>query len=257
MRQLKLYQQEGFADEKVFHGFFTRKGGVSEGVYQGLNVGFGSDDDKETVARNRALIAQELGVDSDNLLTVYQEHGSTCLKITEPHDNLNAPKADAMVTDRPGLALGVMTADCAPVLFYAPGVIGAAHAGWKGALGGVLDATVQAMEELGAGRGDIQAVIGPCIGKASYEVSVDFVEPFMDEDEENERFFGPGAKEDHPLFDLAGYCAFKLSKAGLRQIYIQDRDTYMLEDEFFSYRRTTHAGERDYGRQLSCIAIRL
>ncbi len=259
---VKAYVQEGFATHAdVSHGFFTRLGGVSAGVYESLNMGFGSDDAQENVWENRRRVGDVLGVGVKSVLTVYQEHGATCLSVTQAHDALNAPKADAMVTDQAGFALGVLTADCAPVLFYGVGeggkpVIGAAHAGWRGALGSMLASTVAQMEALGAQRRSIQACIGPCIGKVSYEVSADFVEPFMAEDAENDRFFGAGAKEGHPLFDLAGYCAFKLSRIGLSQIFIQDMDTYALEGEFFSYRRAAHRGEVDYGRQISAIVIK-
>jgi hypothetical protein len=254
------FTQDGFAEgQGLFHGFFGRQGGVSAGLYESLNVGVGSEDARDNVIENRLRIAQAAGVASENLLSLYQEHSARCLTITMPHDVFNAPKADAYVTDQAGIGLGVLTADCAPVLFYAGGVrpvIGAAHAGWKGALGGVLGATLEAMEALGADKSTIQAVIGPCIGRASYEVSEDFTTPFIAEDEGNERFFQAGAKAGYPLFDLAGYCASKLQKAGLSQIFMMDKDTYKEEAVFFSYRRTTHRGEADYGRQMSVIALR-
>lgn len=246
----------GFECGEVFHGFFCRNGGVSAGIYESLNCGPGSDDNPAHVKQNREIVAQAAGVSPDNMITLYQVHGNTCLSITGPLDE--RPEADACVTDVPGLALGILTADCAPVLFSGRGpngpVIGAAHAGWKGALGGVLEATLEAMQKLGAQ--DIRAAIGPCIGKRSYEVSQDFMQTLLDDNVENERFFSSARKSGHFMFDLAGYCAFRLYSAGVRDVHLTDMDTYALEDRFFSYRRKTHRNEPDYGRQVSLIVIK-
>ena len=243
----------------IFHGFFGRHGGVSTGVYNSLNCGFSSDDDIGCVRKNLEIVSEVIGVRSEYILTARQLHGKKCLKVTTPWSYLRAPEVDAFVTDIPGMALGILTADCAPVLFYAENngspIIGAAHAGWRGALCGVLGATVEGMEELGAKACDIKACIGPCIDKRSYEVGAEFYEKFMDETEENERFFISARKEKHFMFDLAGYCAFKLFNAGLSRIYIKDIDTYFNEEDFFSCRRSLHRNEKDYGRQLSVITI--
>lgn len=242
------------------HGFFGRVGGVSKGVYNSLNCGPGSDDDIENVLQNRRIVADTIGAEEGNILTLYQVHGDTCLKVSEPWSVHHRPEADCMVTDAKGLALGISTADCAPVLFYAENdgkpVIGAAHAGWKGALGGALEATIRAMGEYGAKPEDICAAIGPCIDKKSYEVSEEFQDGFLKEDPANERFFSPARKPFHLMFDLAGYCAAKLSKNGLRNVFIKDIDTYFNEEDFFSYRRATHRAEKDYGRQISLIMLR-
>lgn len=245
----------------VFHGFFGRSGGVSTDVYASLNCGIGSDDDPAAVHENRKRVAAAVGVATDHLLSVYQVHGDQCVSVEGPWAAQGRPEADAMVTDVPGVALGIMTADCAPVLFYGQKsdgspVIAAAHAGWGGALKGILGATVQAMVTKGAQEGSIHAAIGPCIGQASYEVKEAFAEPFMAEDEANETFFMAGQRAGHLQFDLPGYCALKLAKAGLRRVYIKDLDTYFNEEDFYSYRRTTHREEKDYGRQLSVICIR-
>ena len=250
-----------FADEagKVAHGFFGRQGGESLGVYGDLNCGIGSDEDVEVVMRNRAIVAGAMGVVPENLLSLYQVHGDACLKVSAPWPITNRPQADAFVTDVPGIALGILTADCAPVLFCADGkkpVVGATHAGWGGAFKGVLEATVQGMEELGAAREDIRACIGPCIHKSSYEVGAEFYERFTGQDFENEKFFQSARKKDHFMFDLAGYCANRLYKAGVSRVYIKDLDTYFNEEDFFSYRRSVHRGEQDYGRQISVVALR-
>ena len=245
--------------DNVFHGFFGRQGGVSDGLYGSLNCGRGSDDDPAHVQANLDRVARQACVTPNNLLTMYQVHGHGCLYVDEPWSFDNRPQVDALVTDKAGIALGVLTADCGPVLFYgekadgAP-VIGAAHAGWKGAIGGALDATVSKMQELGADN--IKACIGPCIAQSSYEVSAEFFEPFEKENSENERFFMASKKDGHLMFDLAGYCAARLAGLGLKHVFIKDLDTYFNEEDFFSYRRTTHRKESDYGRQISVIAIK-
>lgn len=257
------HRQRGFADTEaipVSYGFFGRQGGVSTGVYSSLNCGPGSEDAPESVQKNRRIVADILGVGPSNLLSLYQLHGDSCLKVTQSWSAEDRPQADAMVTDVPGLALGILTADCAPVLFYAQSsaktVIGAAHAGWGGALKGILESTVAAMEDLGAKREAIRACIGPCIHQSSYEVSAEFHERFMVQHRENGRFFQPGQKAGRFMFDLAGYCVFRLYGAGISRVYIKDLDTYFNEEDFFSYRRATHRDEKDYGRQISAIAIK-
>ncbi len=253
---IPFLQVPGFAGEGVRHGFFGRAGGVSGGIYAGLNCGVGSSDDPAHVKANREAVAALMGVEAGNVLSLYQVHSDVCLKVKEPHKD--RPQADAQVTDVPGLAISILTADCAPVLFYGRNkkgpVIGAAHAGWKGALGGVLDSTVYAMEEYGVKAKDIKAAIGPCISKRSYEVGQDFIAPFLDEDPENERFFMSG-KAKKLMFDLPGYCAARLYNCGLSNVAITGIDTYSREQDYYSFRRTTHRKEPDYGRQISLIVI--
>ena len=241
--------------EGVAHGFLGRRGGVSTGLYAGLNVGTGSDDDVEAVATNRAL-AVEAVLPGALLLSPYQIHSADAVTVLVPYEERLRPRADAFVTDRPGFALGIVTADCAPVLFadVAAGVVGAAHAGWKGAIGGVTDSTIAAMEVLGARRERIAAAIGPTIARASYEVDDGFVRRFEDADPANERFFAPG-KPGHHQFDLEAYVVARLAAAGLTRIEAMGLDTYPHADRFFSFRRATHAGEAGYGRQISIIGI--
>ncbi|WP_343716610.1 peptidoglycan editing factor PgeF [Inquilinus sp.] len=238
------------------YGFFPRTGGVSEGIFASRNCGFGSGDRRDAVAENRDRCRRELGP-AEALLTVHQVHSPDVATVTAPWTPETAPRADAMVTDRPGLALGILTADCAPILFAdaEAGVVGAAHAGWKGALGGVTDATVAAMRALGAVPERIAAVIGPCIGPDSYEVGPEFRDRFLAEDPDSAGFFripGAGAR---PHFDLPGYVAARLRRAGLRQVTVTGLDTLADENRFFSYRRTTLRKEPDYGRQISAILL--
>ncbi len=236
----------------VRHGFLGRRGGVSGGLHAGLNVGFGSDDDAATVAANRerALAAVAPGC---VLQTPYQVHSADCITVTAPL--AERPRGDALATDRPGLAIGIITADCAPVLLAdtAAGVVGAAHAGWKGALAGVTDATIAAMEALGARRDRIAATVGPCIARASYEVDDAFRRRFEKADAANERFFAD-ARAGHAQFDLEGYVAHRLAAAGVTRVETLGLDTYADEARFFSFRRATHRGEPDYGRQIAIIA---
>lgn len=237
------------------HGFLGRRGGVSEGLLAGLNVGLGSDDDRQAIAENRRR-AVEAVAPGARLVTLHQVHSAQAVTVTSPWPDDARPHADAVVTDRPGLLLGLLTADCAPVLFADPnaGVIGAAHAGWKGAFGGVLQATIEAMERLGAKRSRIAAAIGPCIARASYEVDHGFRRRFADADPENERFFADG-RPGHAWFDLEGFNAAALAAAGIGRVEAMGLDTYSAPDRFFSFRRATHRGEADYGRQLSAIAL--
>ncbi|MDY7524429.1 peptidoglycan editing factor PgeF [Sphingomonas sp. 10B4] len=239
----------------VAHGFLGRVGGVSGGVHAGLNVGIGSDDDAAAVAENRAR-ATEAVVPGATLVTLYQIHSAECVTVRGSSDEALRPRADALVTDRPGLALGILTADCAPVLLAdrAAGVVGAAHAGWKGALGGVTDTTILAMEALGAKRERIAAAIGPCIARASYEVDAAFAQRFEADDPANERFFAEG-RAGHFQFDLEAYVAHRLAAAGVMRVAMLGLDTYADEARFFSYRRATHRGEPDYGRQISIIGL--
>lgn len=254
------YSQEGFVDgAAVFHGFFSRRGGVSKDVYASLNCGAGSDDEPEHVKQNRAIVAEIVGCAPDHLLSLYQIHSPRCMRVEKPW-GAERPEADAMATDKAGIALGILTADCGPVLFSGQkadgsAVVAAAHAGWGGALKGVLESSIRAMEDLGAEKGSIRAVVGPCISRESYEVGEEFVDPFLKEDEESERFFMAGQRAGHLMFDLPGYCAFRLARAGLKKVFIKDLDTYFNEEDFFSYRRKTHRKEKDYGRQISVIMI--
>ena len=236
------------------HGFLGRSGGLSSGLFESLNVGLGSTDDGQAVAGNRAR-ATALVAPGAALVTLYQVHGAEVVEAGAWPES-ERPRADALVTDRPGLALGILTADCAPVLFEdaGAGVIGAAHAGWRGAFAGVLAATVAAMERLGARRERITAAVGPCIGRKSYEVDEAFRRRFETADAENAAFFGVG-RAGHGLFGLEGYCLARLAQAGIRRAEGLGADTMADPGRFFSYRRSTLAGDPDYGRQLSLIAL--
>lgn len=239
----------------VRHGFFTRRGGVSDGIYGSLNVGLGSSDSRERVLENRRRVAVSMGVPGENLCTVYQCHSPDVITVDAPIDGQEF-KADAMVTAVPGMALGVLTADCGPVLF-ADGnarVIGAAHAGWKGALYGVLENTIAAMERLGARRENIVAVLGPSISQTNYEVGPEFVERLTMENASNGAYLQPSDRRGHALFDLNSYTISRLERAGVTATCL-GRCTYAEEDLFFSYRRTTHRKEPDYGRQISAIVL--
>jgi purine-nucleoside/S-methyl-5'-thioadenosine phosphorylase / adenosine deaminase len=237
------------------HGFLGRRGGMSVGETAGLNVGYGSNDDREAIAGNRRLAVAALLPDAD-LATVHQVHSAEVMIAEEPWPQDRRPRADAMVTDTPNLLLGILTADCAPVLFadHEAVVVGAAHAGWRGALAGVTDATIEAMERLGARREHIHAAVGPCIAQPSYEVDDAFRARFVDADADNERFFVTGSA-GKPQFDLEAYVVHRLIAAGIDEVEALNLDTYADPDRFFSFRRATHQGEADYGRQLSAIAI--
>ena len=239
------------------HLFFTSKGGVSTGIYSSLNCGPGSDDELENVINNRARAMAALGLEPEALLTVHQYHSPDVVHVTEPWTLENLPKADGMVTTETGIALGVLAADCAPVLFADKdgGVIGACHSGWKGALGGVIDSTVSLMVDLGARHDRIAAAVGPCIGQKSYEVGAEFRSSFMESGIGNSRFFIEGKNEGKFHFDLGGYVRYRLEEAGVQSIDVLGLDTYTDPDRFFSYRRTTHKNEPDYGRQLSAIVL--
>jgi len=241
----------------IRHAFFTREGGVSQGIYASLNGGIGSNDDRAQVAENRARMAAALGVAREALLTAYQIHSANVVVAETPWTHEARPRADAIVTGVPGLAIGVSTADCGPVLLADADarVIGAAHAGWRGALAGVTDAAIAAMERLGARRARIVAALGPMIRQPNYEVGADLVERFRAADPTNARFFRPAARPGHALFDLPGYVAARLAAAGIAHIEDLAACTYADPARFYSFRRTTHLGEPDYGRHVSAIAL--
>ena len=236
------------------HGFFTRRGGASSGVFSGLNCGAGSSDQSDMVAINRARVADAMTVGHDHLVSVHQVHSTDVVTLAEPLTE--KPRADAMVTATPGLALSVLTADCQPVLFHDPQarIIGAAHAGWRGALDGILEATVNAMEDLGAKRANISAVIGPCISQKAYEVGPEFLDEFLVDDHDNARFFGNG-KGDRMLFDLPAFGLHRLRRLGVGHAEWTRHCTYTDPERFFSYRRSVHAKEADYGRLIAAISL--
>lgn len=241
----------------ILHGFFTREGGHSSGIYAGLNVGIGSNDDRETVLRNRSLVAEHLGVNSENLLTTYQVHSPDVICVTRPWSGEERPEVDGMVTKEPGIALGALSADCGPVLFCdaKAGVIGSAHAGWKGATSGVLDNTIIEMEKLGAKRETIQAVLGPTISASNYEVGPEFVQMLQELDSSNGSYLSESKNPGHAMFDLPAYIVDRLQKNGIQAEWT-GQCTYQDEARFYSYRRKTHRGEPDYGRQISAISIK-
>ena len=252
-----ILHAEPLSDAGVRHGFFTREGGVSGGVFASLNCGLGSADDPARIGENRARAMARLDLDGAALVTAYQCHSADCVTVTAPWGRGAAPRADALATSRPGVALGILTADCAPVLFADAhaGVIGAAHAGWRGALGGVLEAAVTAMATLGAARERTVAAVGPCIGPGSYEVGPEFFGAFRKADEANTALFAPSERDGHYMFDLPRYVARRLSRLGLAGVARLAHDTCADADRFFSYRRACHRGERDHGRLLSAIAL--
>lgn len=239
------------------HAFFTREGGVSGGVFASLNCGFGSGDDAGAVARNRAIAAARLDLAADRLVTCRQTHSADIVAVERTWTAAEAPRADGMVSRMPGIALGILSADCAPVLFLDPlaQVVGAAHAGWRGALGGVIEATVAKMVALGAGRDRICAGIGPSIGGVSYEVGPEFPPRFTAEDPASGAFFMPALRPGHFMFDLPGYVAHRLARAGIATIECAGNDTASEPERFFSYRRASRTGERNYGRGLSAITL--
>jgi polyphenol oxidase len=241
----------------IRHAFFTREGGVSEGMFTSLNCGFGSGDDPHNVARNRSIAMDRMGLAEDRLVTCYQVHSAKVLKVETPWRREDSPRADGMVTTVPGIALGVLAADCAPILFADPraGVIGAAHGGWRGALDGVAEATVAAMVAEGACTNHIRAAIGPCIGQESYEVGPEFPPRFAEIDAGSGAFFVPAVRAGHFRFDLSGYILHRLERLGLASIERAPHDTVADPGRFFSYRRACLAGERDYGRLLAAIVL--
>lgn len=241
------------------HGFFTRQGGVSRGVYASLNAGPGSQDEQDAIAENRRRLAEWFGQPADHLLTLNQCHSARCITVDSPYAAEDTPQADALVTNVPGLILGVLTADCVPVLLHDPvaGVIGAAHAGWKGALSGIIEETLTAMNALGAKPGSTRAAAGPSIAQDSYEVDGEFREQFLEQSTENRAYFlpSPDKPQSHFLFNNKAYVADRLRQCGVLQLEIMAHDTYALGEQFFSFRRATHQGQSDYGRQLSAIML--
>lgn len=242
---------------RIRHAFFTRSGGVSQGVYSSLNGGVGSSDAPDKVAENRARMATVLGVAPEHLLTPFQIHSPDVVVADAPWTRASRPRADAVVTRIPRLAIGVSTADCGPLLLAdsEAGVVGAAHAGWRGALTGVIEATVAAMEELGAERSRIVAALGPTIRQANYEVGAEFVERFLAADVDNARFFSASDKTGHSMFDLTGYIADRIQRAGVVNFEDLGLCTYAEPDRFYSFRRSTHLSEPDYGRHINAIAL--
>lgn len=253
-----MKQADALLAPHVAHGFFGRQGGVSGGIYTSLNVGLGSGDDRALVLRNRQTVAEALGGKLENLTTAHQVHSAIAVVVTAPWDENNRPKVDGLVTNKPGIILGTLTADCGPVLFSDPkaGVIGAAHAGWKGALAGVTDATVLQMEGLGATRKNITAVLGPTISAAAYEVGAEFRERFLEAAVSHQQYFAQSVNVDHYMFDLPRYLTDRMKAFGIGTVQDLGLCTYSAPPDYFSYRRTTHAGEKDYGRQIAAISLR-
>lgn len=252
---------DSFASDHILHGFFGRKGGVSTGVFDSLNCSLKSNDDPAALMENRTRIAANMNVDISHLMTAYQIHSPDCAFVDAPYALDDRPRADALVTTVPGIALGVVTADCGPVLFHgctrtgAP-IIGAAHAGWGGALKGVLESTVATMCDHGAELASIRAAVGPCITRSSYEVSVGFEEPFLARDPDDDIFFHGTAKPDKLMFDLPGYIARRLASCGVKNVILSDIDTVAGVDDYFSYRRACLQGQKTaYGLQMSAISI--
>ena len=245
-------------NREMRHAFFTREGGVSGGLFESLNCGFGSGDAVERVARNRAIAMKRLGFSADRLVTCYQTHSTTVVTVKKPWPRDAAPRADGLVTCSSGVALGILTADCAPVLFEdaVARVIGAAHGGWRGAIGGIVEATLDRMEALGAKRSRIRAGVGPCIAQTSYEVGPEFRQQFLAHDPASAAYLAPALRSDHYMFDLSRYIERRLARAGVATIERAAHDTVAENTQFFSYRRACLRGEPVYGRALSAIALR-
>lgn len=241
----------------IRHAFFTRRGGVSGGLFESLNCGFGSGDGADNVIRNRAIAMEQLGVEADRLLTCYQIHGTSVVTVEKAWSRETAPQADGMVTRVPGIALGILTADCAPILFHDPvaRAIGAAHGGWRGALAGIVEATVERMEAIGAERTRICVAIGPCIAATSYEVGPEFRLRFVASDSAAALYFSPAPRTGHFMFDLAGYLEHRFARAGIAAVQRASHDTVVEEETFFSYRRACLRAEVHYGRGLSAIVL--
>lgn len=250
-----MIEVEALRSRHVAHGFFGRQGGISTGIFTSLNCGLGSGDERASVIQNRSIVADRLGGTEDRLVTAHQVHSAEAVIISTPMSHDERPKLDGLVTNVPGIILGTLTADCGPVLFadHEAGVVAAAHAGWKGALGGVTDATVAKMEELGAKRERIVAALGPTISQQAYEVGPEFIANFP---EEAKSFFKPSTRPGHHMFDLPGYLTRRMREFGLGTVVNTGLCTYSEEDAYFSYRRATHRGERDYGRQIAAISLR-
>ena len=253
-----MIQIDELKSSRVAHGFFGRQGGYSKGIFATLNCGLGSADDRPTVLRNREVVAKALGGSEPQIVTTFQVHSAEAIIVTKPWKHDERPKVDGMVTNVPGLILGTLTADCGPVLFAdrRAGVIGCAHAGWKGALTGITDATVVKMEELGAKRDNIVAVLGPTISKTAYEVGPEFFQRFIDVSSRNKIYFTESVRRGHYMFDLPAYLTDRMKAFGIGMVIDSALCTYTREEEYFSYRRATHAQEKDYGRQIAAIALR-
>lgn len=253
-----LLKVPNLSSASVSHGFFTREGGVSQDIYASLNCGHGTKDQREYVNKNRAAVARELGTAAGNLLSLHQVHGVHVITVTESWNVNNRPQGDGMVTTKPGIALGILTADCVPILLAdkKKNIIGAAHAGWRGALAGIAEATVNAMESLGAKRETIAAAIGPAIAQSSYEVDSTFHAAWLHKSPDNQKYFIPAKSTGKFLFDLKRAVYDTLLNYGVTDINLLENDTYLEEDRFFSYRRAVHAHEADYGRQISAIMLR-
>jgi len=253
----EFLEAEGLRGSGLAHGFFTRRGGVSQGVYASLNGGVGSRDDPAAVRDNRARMAAALGIDAERLLIPYQVHSPDAVVVAAPWTPDARPRCDALVTATPGIGLGVTGADCGVLLFAAPaaGVIGAAHAGWRGALAGVIEAAVAAMEGLGARAADIVAALGPTIAQQSYEVGPEFVAAFAQAEPGAGRFFEPSSNPGRSMFDLPGFIAMRVARSGVERFQDLGLDTYADETRFFSYRRAVHRREADYGRLVAAIAL--
>ncbi len=252
-----MIEAEQLKLEGVAHGFFTRGGGHSTGIFASLNCGFGSGDDTDLVKLNRDVVARALGIAEGHVVSAHQVHSADVVEVTEVWPLEGRPKVDGLVCRTKGIGLGVLTADCGPVLFAdaAAGVIGCCHAGWKGAVGGVTDATVIAMEKLGARRDNIIAVLGPTISQAAYEVGPEFPKPFLAQSSAHGSFFVPSVKAGHFMFDLPGYLRQRMKGLGLKAVDDLALCTYSDEARFYSYRRATHRSEADYGRLISAIAL--
>ena len=256
---MRRLQSEVLSEARnVSHGFYGREGGVSDGLFASLNCGYGSNDEREHVRENRSRVALDLAVAEDRLLTVYQIHSSEAVIVSSPWAREDAPKADGMATNIKGIALGVLAADCAPVLFSdsVAGVVGCAHAGWQGAFKGIVEAVVMKMEELGSSRSNIVGCVGPCISQANYEVGPEFFDRFVDASEDFSKFFVRSGKQDHHMFDLPAFVSFRLGEARIRQREVLPFCTYAREGNYFSFRRATHGKESGYGRNLSAIMLR-
>ncbi len=256
MNTPKPIKSDKLHSDTITHGFFTRIGGASHGIYAGLNVGLGSDDTRETVLENRHRVAENMGVSDENLMMVYQIHSSDVANADKPWKMEDRPKLDAMVSSNPEIAIGVMTADCGPVLFSDAknGIVGAAHAGWKGATGGILENTISSMEAIGAERKNIVAVLGPTISQKHYEVGPEFVDNLLTLNSNNDAYLIASRKDHHAMFNLPSYIVDRLKADGVKASWTDDC-TYADEEQFFSYRRKTHRNEADYGRQISVIKV--
>ncbi|HCK84735.1 MAG TPA: peptidoglycan editing factor PgeF [Hyphomonadaceae bacterium] len=255
---MKPLQSQALLSDEVAHGFFGRQGGVSGGIYASLNCGYGSGDDSGSVCENRTRVATWLGTREEKLITLYQIHSADALHVTAPWTRAAPPKADAMATTLRGVALGVLAADCAPILLSdaKAGVIGCAHSGWKGAIGGVVESVVALMERLGASRARIRAAVGPCISQASYEVGPEFEARFVDTEAANKAYFVRSPRMGHWQFDLPGYVTARLKATGIGAVEALKVCTYEHNEAYFSFRRTTHRGETDYGRNVSAIMLK-